>query len=257
MSSLPPFQTVVLLSLGILLPGSVQADTVTFISTTGADFQNCCGSVQGLSNGILVGGYSDSGSRFLFSNPLAPTFYMLDGGHESVVTGPLVAQTDTSWTFEGGNVLADSDAGVAAFPLPTGYATCEADGFQSWDFPGYCLTDDELVGTLNGDVVLSLSNVQPEPSGGFSAYFDLAGPMTFGIPGDFARAAGVAAGPYIGSLDIQGFYMQYVALDGQTDYFINYDFFEVSGVSVPEPSTFLFLLTAFAFTFVHLWRRGC
>jgi hypothetical protein len=128
---------VVLLTVGILLPSSVQADAVTFITSIGADFQHASGTVAGLSEGLGLGGYSDSGGHFLFSNPLAPMVGL--AAHEGVETGPLVAHTDTSWTFHGGGVVAESDGeGATIIPLPTGYATCEAAGFITSDI-GACI----------------------------------------------------------------------------------------------------------------------
>src|SRR6266851_4212312 len=53
---------------------------------------------------------------------------------------------------------------------------------------GLLVADPALSGTLTGDVVLSLSNIAPETSGGFSAGFDLTGPVTFGITPGLARA---------------------------------------------------------------------
>jgi hypothetical protein len=63
-------QAVVLLTFGILLPSLVQADAVTFITTIGADFQPDSGLVAGLSGGLSLIGFSDSGGHFVFSNPL-------------------------------------------------------------------------------------------------------------------------------------------------------------------------------------------
>src|SRR5258708_29105165 len=98
-------QAVVPLFLGILLPGSIQADAVTFITTVGADFQNfATGSVESLSQGLTIGGFSDSGGHFAFSNPLAPGIPLFDGANESLVTGPLVSHKDISWIFGGWSV---------------------------------------------------------------------------------------------------------------------------------------------------------
>jgi len=241
---------------GILLPSSGQADAVTFITNIGADFQDNSGTVAGLSEGVVLGGFSDSGGHFVFSNPLAPVVGL--AAHEGVGTEPLVAQTDTSWTFHGGGVNAESDGeGASIIPIPPGYATCEAAGFTT--FPteiGMCsVADPALSGTLTGDVVLSLSNVAPETSGGILAGFDLTGPVTFDISPGLARAGGVSAGPYFGSLTVEGIYFQDTSLDGQAEYVMSYDLFEVSGATVPEPSTFMFLSTAFVCIYVLLWRR--
>ena len=249
-------QVVVLLLFVILLPRSVQADAVTFISPTGADFQGTGDTpVAELSGGVGLGGHSDSGGQFLFSNPLAPMVGLAGGAQESMGTGPLVAQTDTSWTFHGGNVLARADDGGGFIPLPPGYSTCEAAGFITSDLDGMCLIFPVLSGTLTGDVVLSLSGVAPETSGGFSAMFDITGPVRFDISADLARAGGVSAGPYFGSLTVEGSYFQDTSLDGQAEYHIVYHLFEVSGVIVPEPSTFFFLLTAIVSVYSLLGRR--
>lgn len=113
----------------------VQADAVTFITIIGADFQPDSGSVVGLSGGLSLTGFSDAGGHFVFSNPLAPMVGLVGGAHEEVETGPLIAYTDTSWTFGGGNVLAEPDEGGSIIPLPPGYATCEAAGLLT-DLPG-------------------------------------------------------------------------------------------------------------------------
>jgi hypothetical protein len=238
-------RAVALLILGMLLPRSVQADAVTFITTIGADFQGAGGTVAGLSGGLALGGSSDVGGHFLFSSPLAPVVRL--AAHESVGTGPLVAHTGTSWTFHGGGVVAESDGeATTTIPIPPGYATCEAAGFATFTVgTGRCVVNDPaLNGTLTGDVVLSLSNVVPDASGGFLAGFDLTGPITFGITPGLARAGGVSVGPYFGSLTVQGFYFQDTSFDGQPEYRMTYDLFEVTGVTAPEPSTLLLLAAA-------------
>jgi len=247
-------QLLTLLSFGILLPSSLQADTATFITSIGADFQHASGTVAGLSEGIGLGGYSDSGGHFLFSNPLAPMVGL--AAHEGVGTGPLVAQTDTSWTFHGGGVVAEPDGeGATIIPLPPGYSTCEAAGFITSDIGG-CIINPVLSGTLTGDVLLSLSGIAPEPSGALFARFDLTGPVTFDITPDLARAAGVSAGPYFGSLSVEGAYFQDTPpFDGQAEYQMFYDLFEVTGTTVPEPSALLLLATVACLGALKLARR--
>jgi hypothetical protein len=138
---------------------------------------------------------------------------------------------------------AESDGeGATIIPLPTGYATCEAAGFITSDI-GACIITPVLSGTLTGDVVLSLSDIPPK-TGEFSTMFDLRGPVEFSISPDLARAGGVSAGPYFGSLTVEGLYFQDTSLDGQPEYRMFYSLFEVSGATVPEPSAFISLFTA-------------
>jgi hypothetical protein len=181
---------------------------------------------------------------------------LIGDAQEEVETGPLIAHTDTSWTFGEGNVLAEpGDSGGGAYiPLPPGYATCEAAGFVTY-VAGLCsFAPAGLNGTLTGDVVLSLSDV-PETSGGFSATFDLTGPVTFSISSDLANVAGVSAGPYFGSLTVEGVYLQDISGDGQAEYAMNYHLFEVSGVTVPEPSTLLLLASVLGIVLLALASR--
>jgi hypothetical protein len=243
----------------LITTATAHADTATFSTGIGADFQHQSDAVANIPNGISLGGYSDSGGRFSFSNPLAP--YVSLAAYEGMGTGGLVSQTDTSWTFSGGGVVAEPDGEGATFiPLPSGYATCEAAGFGPSYFDGQCTIWPSLFGTITGNVVLTLGAPRPA-TGEFQSAFELTGPVTFDISDDLARAAGVVAGPYVGSVTVQGMYSQYSPYlndEQPPDYQLFYDFFQVSGTSVPEPSTFIFLFTAIAICAVfrlHLHTR--
>jgi hypothetical protein len=229
-------RAVALLILGMLLPRSVQADAVTFLTAIGADFQG--GLPSPLSGGVVLGGVSDSSGHFLFGNPLAPVVELV--AKEGVGTGPLVSHIDNSWTFTGGNVEAEPDGETASFiPFPPlGYSTCEAAGFITSKVGVGCILTPVLSGTLIGDTVLRLSD-PVAVDGGFGGSFELAGPVTFGINMDLARAGGVSTGPYFGSLRVDGGYFQ-----DPFGYRFTYDRFEVSGATAPEPSTLLLLAAA-------------
>ena len=75
-----------------------------------------------------------------------------------------------------------------------------------------------LNGSLIGDVVLRSSNIEPSPPLGLLALFDLTGPVRFDVSEDLGRAAGVSAGPYFGSLSVDGIYLQDICFKGDGFY---------------------------------------
>jgi hypothetical protein len=189
----------------------------------------------------------------------------------ATVTGPLISNTATSWTFQGGTFHRSAGSGADYIPgPPPGYATCEEAGFHS--LSNWCYFNGQLDGVIIGDVTLGLSDILGygyDPFGYYSTVraFQLTGSLLFDVNSDLARASGVASGPYLGWFIVDGTYYHTPTGDpGFLDEPISPDVWhniyvnslEVTGASVPETSSIVLLLTvcgAIGLGFRHRKRR--
>jgi hypothetical protein len=245
-----------------------QADVMTFLSGS-PDFIGLWGTQDGLGFRAMSFGLNP---HYNSSNPQFPTIQVGDATM-NIGTGPLISSTATSWTFEGGTLLIGPGTLSGLIPSPPpGYSTCEDAGYITYF--GGCAFAAELDGTLTGDVTLSLSGIVGYGSDAEETYsirqYQLTGSVLFDINSDLALAAGVTTGPYLGWFVIDGSYLHGLAGDpGFLDepyppdvwHSINIRSIEVTGASVPEPSSIALLVTVvgamgLAFRRKQLSRHG-
>jgi hypothetical protein len=242
------------------------ADVMTFLSGP-ADDPSVVGTASALNfRELSVGSYN----TFSSSNINYPE---VQGGNSYIdlQTGPLISDTATSWTYQGGTFHRDRgfDGVDYLSSPPPGYATCEAAGLVTFSPPllmGRCAfpgNGAEINGTILGDVTLSLSDILGYVSLGSEPYetirqFQLTGSLLFDINSELALTTGVTTGPYLGWFTASGLY--YHSLSGDPGFLGDFDVtgdpytwhsifsgslaLEVTGTSlVPEPTSIILLGT--------------